>query len=466
MGKIFSYILFCVLNITVHSQITFEKSFSAFPGCIESYGICVCQTHDNGYAILTRAKVNRVDHSILIKTNSNCEITQTKLLDGIATFFNKTHDDGFIYTGSLENRLMMLKTDSTLNNQWFKAIKSEQTNGVSVCQTIDNGYCFIGMHFNYMSNATLIVLRTNEYGDTLWTKYFGGSTTSLIGQSIIQTNDSGFVICGSITDGPGGPSKVFIMRLNSLGDSLWMKTYHYSLYDYGYVVFSIENSGYLAICTSENIVNESNPDFVYLIRTDKNGDTLWTKIFGANSGQGLSATKLTGGGYVLVATKRDTISNTLKIFLVRINETGEILWSKVVGRPGEEWGISIKQTVDNGIVVCGMFASLLSSDTLNVFVVKTDSVGQNFPDPVPATNLYPDIMIFPNPVIDQMTIRINKDILNIEIFNIQGKVIFSDTNPEKQEKIYQLSLYNQLSGIYLIKFQAKNTIVYKKLIKM
>lgn len=466
MGKFTSFLFICVLNIPGFSQITFEKIFPAYPGCQESYGVCVNQLYNQEYVILAQAKINNEDQSLLIKTNRVGEINRTIVLDGISKFFTKTNEGGFIFTGHRDNKLLMLKTDSVLNTEWNKTVNCDKTNGITICQTNDNGYCFAGVHYSdYMSNVTLFIVRTNEQGDTLWTRLFGGRTTSLFGQSIIHTSDNCFIICGYISD-LGGPSKVFLLKLGPQGDSLWFKTYQHSNYDYGYIVFETVNKGYFVVAASEHLQNEFNPYYIYLIQTDVDGDILWSKIFETILNQGLSAARLKKGGYILEATRRDSISDTYKIMLVTVNDRGNLLWNTSFGRPGEDWGLSVKETMDEGFVVCGLHTTSLVSDTVSIYFAKTDSIGNYFPDSIPATNLYPDFMIFPNPVTDKFTISVKEDVKSMQISNIQGKIIYSTLNPDKKLKVFHVNLYNQASGMYIIKILTERTMMSQKLIKL
>ena len=60
--------------------------------------------------------------------------------------------------------------------------------------------------------------------DTLWTKTYGGSGYER-GASIQETSDSGYIVAGETYSFAVGPNDVYLLRTDSLGDTLWTRTY-------------------------------------------------------------------------------------------------------------------------------------------------------------------------------------------------------------------------------------------------
>ena len=70
----------------------------------------------------------------------------------------------------------------------------------------------------------LLIIPLHNYGQT-WEKTFGGPGYD-VGYSVLQTTDGGYVITGSIiTDSLLNTQSVFLLKTDSNGDSLWTKTY-------------------------------------------------------------------------------------------------------------------------------------------------------------------------------------------------------------------------------------------------
>ena len=80
-----------------------------------------------------------------------------------------------------------------------------------------------------------------------------------------------------------------------------------------------------------------------------------------------------------------------------------------------------------------------------------------------STNNDKAITVYPNPVTNELNIEFvgNKNMLNFEILNSIGQVVFKSIISEKT--IVQTSNFDQ--GIYLIKLENGKTFEFKKIIK-
>ena len=100
--------------------------------------------------------------------------------------------------------------------------------------------------------------------DTLWTKTFGGIYCGR-GSSFQQTDDKSYIIIADVYNG------IWLIKMDTDGETLWTKTFSRSLYDHGASVCQTDDDGYIVLGnTSPNGIN----DDAWLIKTDKNGDTL------------------------------------------------------------------------------------------------------------------------------------------------------------------------------------------------
>ncbi len=94
-------------------------------------------------------------------------------------------------------------------------------------------------------------------------------------------------------------------------------------------------------------------------------DTLWTKCYGgSNNDFGKSIVKTNDGEYAIIgkteSTDGDVFGNhgQYDIWLLKISNTGDTLWTKSFGGSDDEFGRSIWQTYDNGFIISGSAKSL------------------------------------------------------------------------------------------------------------
>jgi len=134
-------------------------------------------------------------------------------------------DDGFAITGSYDGEQIFLKKhDSNGNELWSKTYKHNEypfeESGYDIVQLSDDGFLIIGRSGRtYIPNVIdCQIIRTNAYGDTIWTERFGYSTNSWLDR-FISCNSNEFVIKGSIGF-PNENQRSILIKINANGQIL------------------------------------------------------------------------------------------------------------------------------------------------------------------------------------------------------------------------------------------------------
>lgn len=96
--------------------------------------------------------------------------------------------------------------------------------------------------------------------------------------------------------------------------------------------------------------------------------------FIVDTGEAITSTQ--DGGFVLAGTL-DTNANKgnggLDLFLIKVNAFGEPVWSKTIGGAGDETPVTIRETAEGDLVICG--TNKLGNYS-SVFLMKTDKNGE------------------------------------------------------------------------------------------
>lgn len=186
--------------------------------------------------------------------------------------------------------------------------------------------------------------------DTLWTRPYGGSNYD-DGRSVQQTTDGGYIIAGYTLISSGSNYDVYLIKTDANGDALWTKTYGGTLDDRAYSVQQTTDSGYIIAGKTSSF--GAGTEDVYLIKTDANGDTLWTKTYGGeNSDAGRSVQQTSDGGYIIAGYMN--ISGSYDVCLIKIDANGNTVWTKTYGGDNLDHGYSVQQTTDEGYIIVGM----------------------------------------------------------------------------------------------------------------
>lgn len=347
-GFIFS-ILFLFVGSRLSAHIVDTVWTKTFEGSEQREGYSVQQTTDGGYIV---AGYKYRLGIYLIKTDSMGDTLWTRTFGGSESdnegAVQQTNDEGYIITGGKSGDVYLLKIDPLGDSLWAKTFGgSGGDQGYSVQQTSDGGYIVTG-HTSYSPGAVIYdvyLIKTDSMGDTLWTKTFGGSGDEH-GYSVQQTTDGGYIVAGYTSSYGAGSNDVYIIKTDSLGDTLWTKTFGESNNDRGYSVRQTKDGGYIVTGYTTNPFHRIG---VYLIKTDSLGNTLWAKTFGG--GIGHSVRQTTDGGYIVSGS--NTESYYMDVNLIKTDSIGILRWKRTFGREGYDIGYSVQQTTDGGYIMAG-----------------------------------------------------------------------------------------------------------------
>ena len=120
---------------------------------------------------------------------------------------------------------------------------------------------------------------SSQAPDTLWTKVYGGNNAEYA-YSIQQTSDDGFIIVGRTSSFGAGNVDAWLLKTDSMGDTLWTKTFGGNRDDCGRSVQQSLDGGY--IITGWTGTFGLGYYDAWLIKTDPFGDSLWAKLFGGD----------------------------------------------------------------------------------------------------------------------------------------------------------------------------------------
>jgi hypothetical protein len=336
-----------------------------YGGSSSDYASWVQQTSDGGYIVVGATWPDGSDYRDiwLIKTDSLGDTLWTNIYGGnlsdIGNWVVQANDGGYIITGytysfgSGSNDVWLIKVDSSGDTIWTKTYGGSEGDGArSVAQTADGGYIICGSTQSFGAGfGDVWLIKTDANGDTLWTKTYGGPMPDGWG-SVVQTTDGGYILgAGTRSFGSGGYD-IWLIKTNSLGDTLWTKTYGGINEDYAYEVVQTTDYGYFITGMTESFgAGSPNIPDVWLIKTDSLGDTLWTQTYGGNEHEaGFSGKQTTDGGYIITGSIYTQLGD---IWLLKINSLGDTLWTLSYGGSDGDSPASVIQTNDDGYLIAG-----------------------------------------------------------------------------------------------------------------
>ncbi|MBN2378852.1 hypothetical protein JXM67_03515 [candidate division WOR-3 bacterium] len=246
----------------------------------------------------------------------------------------------------------------------------------SVIQTQDLGYCIVGCTKSFgHGDWDVYVVRTDYRGETLWTKALGGPNID-VGFSVFQNPDSGFVITGITNSFRAVEDDIYMCKLDSEGNTVWERTFGDLGQDRVYSISPTEDSGFI-LAGSVRSFGAQTTD-MYLLKVDFEGNLVWEKTYGgAGDDVASSICASSDGSYVITGFtgESDALPNG-NLCVLKIDTLGDTLWSKILVQNNNSQGNSVCQTSDEGYIVSGWTGTSFIDTDCDVLVVKIDKDGE------------------------------------------------------------------------------------------
>ena len=287
--------------------------------------------------------------------------------DIIVDITGKTTIDGGVhqrYLGLTNHLVGWSKTCGEIKGDTYEK-------GSSVVRTSDGGYAVVGYTQSVLTGYDVYLVKMDSVGNVEWNKTYGGELDDF-GFSVIQTSDGGYAITGYTKSFWPYTYKVYLVKTDSMGNMQWNKTYGGIIMDFGYSVVQTTDGGY-AIAGYTYSYGAGQSD-VYLVKTNSTGDMQWNKTYGGTDREvGYSVVQTSDGGYA-IAGYTEPGDGMSDVYLVKTDSSGNMQWNKTYNGGFWDYGYSVVQTSDGGYAIAGYKWWGFTSD-YTVYFVKTDSAG-------------------------------------------------------------------------------------------
>ncbi len=320
---------------------------------------------------------------------------------------NLTADGGFILGGYSSSIISGNKTEANIGGSDFWIIKLNSTGDIewqnviggstsdklaTIEQTPDGGYIVGGTSQSTVSGDKtepsmgndFWILKLDNFGNIIWQNTIGGSATENL-YSILQTDDGGYLLGGSSLSGISGDKTetnrgsldYWVVKINSIGNILWQKTFGGSSSEEIYTMCKTPDGGYLlgghsfsGISGDKTQPNSGYSDY-WIIKIDNSGTLVWQDDIGGSSSDYLyqmilctdNTFILSGAsGSPISGDKTDASNGNFDYWIIKISNTDSIIWQNSIG--GSEIDIcnSVEELSTGGYLLGGTSTSNNTGD--------------------------------------------------------------------------------------------------------
>ncbi|MCD4747323.1 MAG: T9SS type A sorting domain-containing protein, partial [Bacteroidales bacterium] len=272
----------------------------------------------------------------------------------------------------------------------------------------------------------IYVLKLDENGNEIWIKTYGGMAAEM-GRKIIELSDGNYVILGNTGSFGAGNRDIYLLKTDQEGNVLWTQTYGTDGYQDAFSVKETSDGGFIIAGHSD--IHETDLLEAYVIKTNFYGYLTWEGLYEGSDNfydYAKDVVETPNGNFLVCGHTKIRETRKNQAFLFFVDQDGNEIWTEEFGDTGSDWANSICTTSDGNFVIAGHTNSYgFGKYDAWLFKIQNPLTSiQDNPNPQ-QTYLYQNV---PNPVKNNTMIKINiiesmND--NLNIYNAQGKHIKS-----------------------------------------
>ncbi len=320
----------------------------------------------------------------VVKLDSSANIVWQRSFGGssdeVPNAIKQTSNGNYVIAGRTNSYgaggldFFVLRLDAAGNLLWFKTYGgSGDEYAYSISETTDNGLFLVGGSSSFgAGNLDYCVIKLDFDGNITWQRVYGGGSIDMpyAGQ---QTADDGYILAGGGASVGAGGYDIWIVKLDSSGNIAWQKAFGGSADDLAFAIQQTSDSGYI-VAGRTSSYGVGGVDF-WVLRLDSIGNIIWQRTYGGGSTDWAFGVRQTNEGDFVVAGRTDSYgAGNADYWVLKLNDSGNILWQKTYGGSALDYAYSINLTSDGGYIVTGVNGSYTVGG-YDVLSLKLDSYG-------------------------------------------------------------------------------------------
>jgi len=443
-----------------------------YGGHEDEYGSCICQTPDEGYIVAgdsayflwfecSKINIVKVNDAGLVEWNKTYP-NMGDIIEYHGSYIIQTTDNNLILLGSFYyHSFYLMKLDLSGDSLWCKNYTSGEFPSC-VKNTADSGFIILGLTDGFtLGENDIYILKTDEQGDSLWARQYGGNDHEYA-SDIHQTTDGGYIILGSTYSFGAGGLDVYVIKTDFYGDTLWTKTLGGSSHETGRSIEITADNHYAILAHLDYIYNGCK---AIIYELDEAGNTLAEHPVGDSVTWVINMQKTYDNGFIINGTVYNSTWPDMKI--MKIDSSFNSVWSFIYGGDLGDYSACIRQTADSAYSALGNpLGSFSNSRDIILLKLSPEPVSYVSYAPIPKSHIL-SLKLSPNPFNAETVISFDlpasRDIA-LEAFDLAGRKIETIAAGEYPAGHHTAKFAgeNLPSGVYFIRLQADGEVRTQK----
>lgn len=219
----------------------------------------------------------------------------------------------------------------------------------------------------FLSILSFTFINAQNIPELVWSKTFGGSGEEF-GYDVISSNDGNLMVIGMTESNNGdvsanqGGEDFWVVKLNQSGNIIWQKSYGGSQDEYALKIIPGVDGGYVLVGRSKssdgNVSGNQGLEDIWIVKIDESGTILWEKSYGGSlTDYPSKIIKTQDQGYLVIGTTNSNdgdVTNSnggYDVWVLKLDVNGNLVWQKNYGGSSAESGVSVVQLPDNSYTI-------------------------------------------------------------------------------------------------------------------
>lgn len=370
---------------------------------------------------------------------------------------------GKTWTGGYPNNDMLLtKLDSNGKRLWKKYYGGEKNDlGHRFIKARNGDFVMVGFNRTVDDFGDVYIVRTDKNGEILWENHFGERYIDH-GFSVVENEAGELVIAGTkggfynptSTDYLNPDAEIYIIKTDEYGQEIWQKTYGGTGHDWAKSIIQAPGGGYF-VCGSTQSEGAGSFD-MFLMKIDKDGNRLWLKTYGGTDWEYGETVQLSEDNHLYLLATSASFSGNFKPdhLLIKTDLEGEIIWSNTFGSENSDYSSALVCTADSGCAFTGWSnPGTIGKEDVVFYKISKSGDAQNISYFKPVNDSINQIQIFPNPVKDSFSVKIETKVssnFELRLYDLNGALVFENTVEPNVPKSFSVNLP---PGAYILQIQ-------------
>jgi len=301
--------------------------------------------------------------------------------DDFANALARTPEGGFILAGgaTIEQAktayqgVYLVKTDSEGNRIWSANYEQSLRQVANAVAALSDGTFFAAGSAFYSSWPVVYLLRADALGNAVREYAPLDQVDSNLINGVAATSD-GAIIAAGMMQTVGAQKTMYLLKTTVNGEPLWNNTFGEGVEASGMSVSESATGGFILAGSRVNPGNGTTD--LYLVRTDGQGNEVWSTTLGGNGqDRARSVIETADGGIVMAGETSSSGAGLFDMYVVKLDSAGEVLWERTVGGPKSDTAYGVTETAEGGLAIAGSTESQ-GAGSLDMCLVFMNADGQ------------------------------------------------------------------------------------------